>query len=151
MKTKGFSTLFILSFLISSCGKEDKKLEEIKSEKLTIDSFNDLPEEIDGCSCLFSSDSAAFNKDKYIYANDFTTTSFMKINGKLVKLTEIEHKDIDSTTVLSTSTGDGFKVEIKAKDKKQIDYELSSKTGTITITDKSGQKITKHFYGECGC
>ncbi len=136
------------SLIFISCAKE--KTQSQKSETFTVNTFTDLPPEIDGCSCIFSEDSLSYAKEKYIYANDFAKTSFIKVNGKMIRLTETEHANQNSVTK-SKSIGDGYEVEIKAKVFRTTDLEYNEMEGTMTIKSKKGKTLTKTIYGVCGC
>ncbi|MFY7728626.1 MAG: hypothetical protein ACOVRN_03825, partial [Flavobacterium sp.] len=46
--------------ILISCAKE--KAETQKPETFTVNTFTDLPPEIDGCSCIFSEDSCLMQK-----------------------------------------------------------------------------------------
>ena len=146
---KKLLTLVCSSLIFISCAKE--KAEAQKPETFTVNTFTDLPPEIDGCSCTFSEDSVSYAKEKYIYANNFAATSFIKINGKLIELTETEHSNPDSLTTVSKSTGGGYKVEIKAKVFRTVDLEYNEMKGTMAIKSKKGKTVTKTIYGGCGC
>ena len=119
-------------------------------DKLSIDSFTTFPPEIDGCSCYFSNDSIEFKDKKYIYANDFAQTSFLKINGVMIKFKQTDFKKNEKTTT-AKYTCDNYEMTIEVKDGKQSGDETSLKSGRIKLTDKKGKTLTKTFYGECGC
>jgi len=138
-----------ICFMMIACGKD--KPDTQKQKTITIDSFTDLPGEIDGCSCVFSEDSVSYAKGLYIYGNDFAETSFMKIDGKLVRLMETEHSKPDSLTTISKSEGAGYKVEISATIIHTTDLEYNEMKGSITIKSSRGQAVTKTIYGACGC
>ena len=53
---------------------------------ISIETFTEFPPEIDGCSCYFSANTSDFKAQKYIYADNYQDTGFMKINGAMVKL-----------------------------------------------------------------
>lgn len=145
---KKFLTSVCSSLILISCAKE--KAETQKPETFTVNTFTDLPQEIDGCSCTFSEDSASYAKEKYIYANNFAKTSFIKVNGKMIRLTETEHANPNSVTKYK-SIGDGYEVEIKAKVFRTVDLEYNEMKGTMTIKSKKGKTLTKTIYGVCGC
>lgn len=144
---------FLILTLLFSCGhsRTNKDLSINDNKSISIDTFSDFPPEIDGCSCYFSNDSTDFNNKKYIYVNDFAQTSFLKINGVMIKFTQTEYKKNDEENVQAKYISDGFEMTIEVKDGIQNGDETSLKTGTITLTDKTGKTITKTFYGECGC
>lgn len=152
-----FLTVIILIFLFA-CGQDNSNKNVLqtdiiitKSQMLTIDTFSTFPPEIDGCSCYFSNDSTEFKNHKYIYANDYAETSFLKINGVITKFIQIDFKEIDSLNVIEKYKSDSFEMIIELKEGIQNGDETWLKTGTIKLTDKTGKTLTKKFYGECGC
>jgi hypothetical protein len=152
---KSIYILLCVSLLLTACGKDKSETQEtktsVKTEIFTVDTFTDLPAQIDGCSCTFSEDSVSYAENKYIYADDFVKTSFIKIDGKLIELTETEHSDPDSLTIVSKSTGGGYKVEIRATIIHTTDLEYNEMKGTITIRNAKQKTVTKKIYGVCGC
>jgi hypothetical protein len=120
-------------------------------EELTIDTFSTFPPEIDGCSCYFSNDSTEFNKNEYIYMNDFAQTSFLKINGVLTKFTETDFKKVGKTVTIAKAKSDKYEMAIEVIEGKQSGEETALKSGKIKLTGKNGETITRTFYGECGC
>jgi len=152
-----FLTAVTLTFLFA-CGQRnsDKSATQttsIKPDELTlsIDTFSTFPPEIDGCSCYFSNDSTEFKKGEYIYMNDYAQTSFLKINGVLTKFTQTDFKEVDSLNVKAKYKSDHYEMTIESKDGIQNGDETWLKTGTIKLTNKKGETVTKTFYGECGC
>jgi len=161
MKSKKIG-LFVITIIsvfafIYSCSpsssKKSTQSDSTKTEKpiIVLDTFSTFPADIVGCSCYFSRDSVDFNHEKYIYMNDLADISYLKINGNLIKFKQTEHKQIDQDHSTSEATSDLFKLTIKVTRGKSVGYEVSSQTGTITVTDKSGKSITTEFYGVCGC
>ena len=158
---KKFSLTFlsiVTLTLLFGCGQSNSdksaiQTTSIKPDKqtLTIDTFSTSPPEIDGCSCYFSNDSTEFIKGEYIYMNDYAQTSFLKINGVLTKFTQTDFKEIDSLNVKAKYKSDHYEMTIESKDGIQNGDETWLKTGTIKLTNKIGETITKTFYGECGC
>lgn len=119
---------------------------------LTLDTFGDFPPEIDGCSCYFSSDSAAFGKGQFLYVNDYMETSFLKINGMLTKFVQTSLEEIDgATSVMTAKAGDQYELTIEIEAGSQNGDETWLKTGRLKVTDKSGHTVSTAFYGECGC
>ena len=145
--------IFLFACRQNSSNKSVTQTDNIKldEELLTIDTFSTFPPEIDGCSCYFSNNSTEFNKSEYIYMNDFAQTSFLKINGVLTKFTQTDFKEVSKTTTLAKAKSDKYEMTIEVIDGKQSGDETSLKSGTIKLTDKNGETITKTFYGECGC
>lgn len=148
-------SIFLLFFSCQQPGSNNKMRENNnKSENihsLTLDTFSTFPPEIDGCSCYFSNDSNDFKKNEYIYVNDFVSTSFLKINGIMTKFKETSHKNVNDRYLIAKYKSTNYEMTIEIKDGKQNGDETWLQSGTIQITDKKGNSITKKFYGECGC
>ena len=160
LKQRFLSTLFFISTLtfLFSCGQDNSVDYKIQTDKtitnnsaLTIDTFSTFPPEIDGCSCYFSNDSTEFSQGKFIYLNDFATTSFLKINGILTKFTQTDFNETNSTKVTAKYKSVNYEMTIEVINGNQNGDETILKSGTIKLSDKKGNTITKTFYGECGC
>ncbi len=145
-----FLSLVTLTLLFA-CGQNNADKNVAQTNNIAIDTFSIFPAEIDGCSCYFSNDTTEFKKGKYIYMNDYAETSFLKINGVLIKFTQTDFKEIDSVNIIAKYKSDNYEITIESKDEMQNGDETWLKTGTITLTDKKGKTVTKTFYGECGC
>ncbi len=151
-----FLTVIMLTFLFA-CGqsntneKANNAVSNTDNRTLSIDTFSTFPPEIDGCSCYFSNDSTELQKHNYIYANDYAETSFLKINGVMIKFTQTDFKEIDSLNVKAKYKSDNYELTIESKDGIQNGDETRLKSGIIKLTDKKGKTLTKTFYGECGC
>ena len=159
---KKFTILIIAALALASCGgeKQQTAIEQpipepekvIEDKTLVISSFSELPDEIEGCSCLFSADSLA--KNSYLFASKYgsgTPISYIKVNGKMLRLTESEHTDTDSTSTFAIYKTDGIEVELDIKHGVKTGEESVKENGTITIKKEDGQTITKSIYGACGC
>jgi hypothetical protein len=118
---------------------------------LTIDTFSQFPPEVDGCSCYFANNPADFKNGEYIYMNDFAQTSFMKINGAMVKFTQTEFKKAGADNTTAKYKSGDYALTIQVKTGKASGDETTFASGTITLADKSGRQLTRPFLGECGC
>ena len=83
--------------------------------------------------------------------NDYAQISFLKINGILTKFTQTDFKKIDDNSTEARAVSGDYELIIKVKAGEQNGNETWLKSGVIILTDKKGNKITKTFYGECGC
>jgi hypothetical protein len=83
--------------------------------------------------------------------NDYAQTSFLKINGELVKFTEVYIKQVDSLQTKAKYRSNAYEMIIETQVIQQNGYETSLESGIIKVTDQNGSTITKPFYGECGC
>lgn len=162
MKPLYLTFLALLTLTLLSCGGEKQQPsiaqpapepeKIVEDNTLFISTFTDLPNEIDGCSCLFSSDSVSYANNTYIFANDFAKVSFMQINGKLTKFEQISFIKNDSlSTTASYKSDGGVEIDIETKRGKEMGEESVEETGTITVKQDDGQTITKSIYGACGC
>jgi hypothetical protein len=182
MKIFGFQliTFVVGQIIFSGCGQPDKKTESLKADStiidkriktdssnlkgtlgqsvISLDSFTDIPPEIEGCSCYFSESEEKHNLHEYIFVADFDSTAFISVDSRLLKLKlvstgrepmtfgDYDHKD--------SYESDKYKitVDIKYKDSpKEEGDEVWLNTGTITIEDKDGRGKKMNFYGACGC
>lgn len=149
------------SILFMSCGNNqnskneneqeaDQKNDASEIKNPALQSFSDLPEEIDGCSCLISENSTAFRKNEYIYVDNLQNLGFVQIDGEMIKLSldEVEN-DSEMEIIAKGSNGEiDIKLDLRKSDK--LDY-VGSYFGTLEVTPKNGKKITKSVFGECGC
>ena len=154
--------IFAILTLTISCKKEKTNEENLieKNEisnskkgfetKIILESFSTFPPEIDGCSCYFSKDSIAFSKEEYIFANDFAETSFLKINGKFIKFTQITKIDMKTYEKVKYQSEE-YEMNLEVKQGKQNGEETTLQSGKIKVKDKKGNEIETKFYGECGC
>ncbi|TRW24261.1 hypothetical protein FMM05_10525 [Flavobacterium zepuense] len=145
--------------LLISCQQQEPKTiafasanpEPKQPAMLFISSFTEIPADIEGCACSFSNDSIDFKAGKFIYLNNNSSTSYVKINGVMTKFAEINHQEIDSLHSISTYDNPDYELILKVEDKGKNGAESSRKTGTLKLTDNDGKTIEKTFYGECGC
>jgi hypothetical protein len=163
MKPLYLTSIALLTLLLLSCGGEKQQpslpqpapeLEKVIEDKtLVISSFDSIPDDIEGCSCLFSTDSLP-NKNNYLLASKYggsTNFSYMMVNGKMLRLTESERADTDTTSTIAIYKADRIEVGLHLIHGKKTGEESNEETGTITIKQDDGQTITKSIYGACGC
>ncbi len=162
--------LSVIFLALVSCKNEEKpsdikkpevenKIETVNSDeiKLSLSSFSKIPEEIDGCSCIFSETEKEYEKRKYIFVSNFDSIAFVSVNNKIEKLNITERvykqntiENEDYTCIYKT---ENYKVTIKieADKTKEDSDEAWWNKGSITIENKNGEKLTKKFIGESGC
>jgi hypothetical protein len=121
------------------------------STAFSLDSFTEFPEEVRGCSCYFGLDSAAFAQGRYEFVSDFGETAFVSINGEMTKFARISHEEVDSVTTKSRYEHADFWLSVELKDGPALDYEVSRKTGKLTLGNKNGKEIGVDLFGVCGC
>ncbi|MXN89720.1 hypothetical protein GR160_00635 [Flavobacterium sp. Sd200] len=148
--SKSTFSIAILFLFLCSCGKEHGKSKKSITDKIVIDTFSTFPAEIDGCACYYSNNETEFNNGKYIYADDYNSNAFVKLNGKMVKLLLTKSDTLPEKRSNEIFENNDYEVIINTKQTGQIDETWQSK-GTITIMPKKGKAITKPIFGECGC
>ena len=139
----------------ASIAETSKNLEQIQknnevvsnSPKLSIVNFGFNDVNIEGCSCFLSESKQSFKNDRFIFASNRNNIAFVKINNKIIKLNLQEgtsEKEIYSNKTIT--------VEINLKIiEGSYKNEGAMYEGTILISTKDGQNITKKIIGSCGC
>lgn len=123
--------------------KNNQKIDN--KEEIHLESFSDFPEEIDGCSCYFSTSKDELKKRNYIFVNDFGNVAYIKIDGNLIRFELTNH---DNDIYIYKYKDYSMKVEITKR--KFIESELELEKGFITVYTPKGN-IKQKFIGECGC
>jgi hypothetical protein len=160
---KNLKYILVFSFLIAfySCNKENSNETSASTDSLnqvTKDSTalisNDLqtfeiPEELQGCSCYFAKNQEDFKNGKYIYADDYGNTAYIKIDNKIVKI-PMEEGDFDPSDFNKTISNDDYTITIKGKKVKEFG-ETTTFEGKLILKKKDGSTSITTIYGECGC
>lgn len=117
-----------------------------------INSFVDLPEEIDGAACMFSVDKADYEKEKYIYVDDLDSICYIKMDGKFIRL-ELVEDNTPETSVDPYSKkfkNDDYQLSIEMT-RADEDDEIPFLEGYMLIKYKDEPEERKDLYGICGC
>ncbi len=170
MKNSGI-ILGILLITFFSCKKETAQIHEKQTEdsatlisdtlaapvqdsidlvaEKKLDKFG-FPPEVEGCSCYFAENKSDFQKQQFVYVDDYGNNAYIKLNGKLVKI-PMEEGDFDPSNFSKTIENAEYKVEMNGKKIKEMDETMMFE-GKMTVENKkTGEKITAPIYGECGC
>ncbi len=116
---------------------------------ISVETFTEFPPEIDGCSCYFSANASDFKAQKYIYADDYEKTGFMKINGAMVKFNKVEEKEVSRDHWIKKFDSKDYAIVLDMTKSGKVGPFLHK--GTISLTKKNGETVIKDFTGECGC
>lgn len=135
--------LFCCYYMILANGQQN-------SEIVKPDFINHIPQDIEGCTGLYTFDTTNLKKKAYIIETDLRQTAFIKINGKLIKLKLLSNKNLPGENYKSSYTGEGYTVILITKTVKQIDVEKSLDSGTLEI-NKGKEKIKIKVHGISGC
>lgn len=140
-------SLFIFIFLFA-CGFGS----EADKDAFTIETFEEFPTEIDGCSCYFGETKKAFQKQQYIYVDDYKELIVLKINGQFVKFAVVDSKEIQpEIEYYSFAKSEKYTLSLTKNYLKQSGDEVWSYNGTFKVKDHLGNEVSKTFYGDCGC
>ncbi len=136
-------------------GNTEERLNTEVTSKLFINVIQSLPEEIEGCGCYFSSDSADNIDKKFIFVSNYDSTAFISINNRLTRLKLVKSGrdvslfgDHDHLAIYESSQ---YKVTVDIKYLNSNGEETWLNQGTLFVENKSGQSILQKFVGECGC
>jgi hypothetical protein len=115
-----------------------------KKESNIIETFNNIPIEIEGPACYFYLSEQDRNEGKYLFVNDFAEYGYMKINGQITKfsLVKFKEKDQSNSYYLYTNKEDTVHIEIMSND--------SLLKGIIYFRNAKEVKKIKCI-GECSC
>lgn len=116
--------------------------------KISLNTFSDLPKEIEGCSCYFYLSKKDRKEEKYIFVNDFAKMAFVSINGKIEKFILKEHQEGSDIYLYSNGTYD---LKTKITKKESDGAEGSNEEGIITLIKGADILFEKNFIGSCGC
>lgn len=168
---------FLLALAVSSCVSNNEKITEqkvtterekqetnklihkpknnSKRDQLSLDDFNGIPNEIEGCSCYFSKTDQKFKDNVYLFVAGFDSIGFVSVDKQLVKLklvsTEREPHSFGDYDHVDNYESDFYKVSIDIKFKNYSGDETWWNYGKIVLERRDGQKTTERFVGECGC
>ena len=139
------------------CG-ERTQIQAGKSEtvsRLSIDSFIEVPNDIEGCACYFFKDEEALKKKEYLFTNNYDSIAYVSIDNNPVRLkltkTTRESNTFGDHDYSETYNNENFTVTINVKYEKANGDESWRVEGNLRITRKDGQSFTTKFVGECGC
>ena len=119
----------------------------LKAQDVHLESFMDIPEEIDGCSCAFSGSRDELAKGEYVFVNDFASMAFVKVDGELKRF-ELQSHDEVSNTYHYLYRENTMEVRITNRITCEDGSELME--GTITIRMENGT-VKQKFVGRCAC
>jgi hypothetical protein len=132
---------------LSDLNDKNKILTIMDSTDIYLETFTDIPQEIDGCACYFFASQENREKSEYIFVNDWALLAFVKINGQLVKF-ELQEYDEKRMIYYYTHHTDKMRVEITKKIEEN--YESVVVEGVIRI-DTEKWHLQQKFIGDCGC
>ena len=120
----------------------------IKTDEITLQTFEQLPMEMQGCNTLFVVDTS-YSLPQYVFASNQKNMAFVRLNNKLTELKLVKRTNIDKRTVNELYAGEGMEAEIKIT-KDRNDKETWNHKGVLIIR-KEGQQEDISITGRIGC
>ena len=120
----------------------------IKTDEITLQTFEQLPMEMQGCNTLFVVDTG-YSLPQYVFASNQKNMAFVRLNNKLTELKLVKRTNIDKRTVNELYAGEGMEAEIKIT-KDRNDKETWNHKGVLIIR-KEGQQEDISITGRIGC
>ncbi len=149
MKTIIFVLLIASTIFISKNTIAQSIIAKSDSTEILIGVFKSIPKELQwksGCSYYISKEDEKNNN--YIFVDDMGFIAYMKINGKMERFQCLHNKGNDSTEYYKSKN---YEIKVVTYKTWEKGYEWMGVEGSITITDKFGNKKEQYFIGSCGC
>ncbi|MBF6609564.1 MAG: hypothetical protein ITF99_00260 [Chryseobacterium sp.] len=161
-KTLGFVIVF---FAITGCTKKENVTETDFTDSLSIDNpvivdsvavpelslqtFG-FPQEVEGCSCYFAENKTDFEKENFLYVDDYGNSAYIKVNGKLIKI-PMEEGDFDPSNFNKIIENEDYSISMSGRKVHEGDETMQFE-GVMTVKEKkTGREFTSSVFGECGC
>jgi hypothetical protein len=149
------STIFILLLIVTgACAVHDEPIITPSSEnKITIQSMDRLPDEIEGCGCYLSRNDAEFESQSHLFASSSDTSCFMMINNELVRFraTNGEPFIFTKPNLYENFTSENYDLLIASDFEDSIRYDSWIFRGVLYLKDHFGKLEKLEFVGACGC
>ncbi|MCF6131606.1 hypothetical protein [Flavobacterium wongokense] len=122
------------------------------STGISLEPFNDFPEEIEGAGCYFAANKKDFKKEQYIYADNLENLCFIKVKGKFIRL-ELAEKTVDTTGTqfLEKFKNNEYELSVDFRQTGDDGDEAGIFEGSMTLKHNNESEIKKDLYGICGC
>jgi hypothetical protein len=161
---KKIITVILVGFCFVACKKDPAVSGNKNADSLSMMGTNDslqihdpnsfqkfsFPEEIQGCSCAFAANKEEYDKEIFIFADDYGAKALVKYKGETLEF-PMEEGDFDPShfdRVLKNEKG--YTLKMKAI-KRNSDPETMVFEGEMTLLTPDGKSIFSTFYGECAC
>jgi hypothetical protein len=140
---------FIIATTFFSCDNN--------KENFHLDLFKDIPTDIDGGACYYSTTDKDFKQKEYIFINDFGNLAYISVNKTFIKLnltkqdSLLKQDNLWSNGHQYTYSNENYEVIITLANIKAKGLNTSVAKGTIIVKQKGETIATETFVGECGC
>lgn len=117
---------------------------------IRLDLLNNIPEQIDGCSGLYTADTILLQQQQYLFVSNLQELAFVKINDRQITLKRIKEESLPKDAHRDTYEGGGYTVILHIKATKRTGDELFYHEGTLEVW-QGEKKVTVKIHGESGC
>jgi hypothetical protein len=131
----------VLTGILAAYGQENNTIR--------LDFLRSVPKEIDGCSGLYTLDSIATARHRYIFASDLQELAFISVSGRQIRLKKTGEKQLSGNSYRTVYQAEGYVVTLVTSIKQTGD-EVWLESGTIEIK-KGKDKLVLKVHGESGC
>lgn len=120
----------------------------LAQQKINVGYISNVPAAFKNCGALYTYDSIALQKQKYILLADFQNRGLISINGRIIKL-QLAGSNTSGKINTSTYNGDGYTIILNYHTVTQGNkYDLEA--GSISIS-KNNQVVTFNIHGQSAC
>ena len=150
-KSKNTENINKISELQQVIKSQEEKIKVLSVKPINITTFSKVPDELAGCSYLFSTTKTNYNLDKFYYFDDIGTTALISIDNKIQTLKNVSSfKEGDSEiTVYGNENYTAYIHFIQVI--KQNGEESADYSAELVVKDKNNQEIKIKVYGQGGC
>ena len=150
-KSKNTENINKISELQQVIKSQEEKIKVLSVKPINITTFSKVPDELAGCSYLFSTTKTNYNLDKFYYYDDIGTTALISIDNKILTLKNVSSfKEGDSEiTVYGNENYTAYIHFIQVI--KQNGEESADYSAELVVKDKNNQEIKIKVYGQGGC
>lgn len=121
----------------------------IKTDEITLQTFEQLPMEMQGCTVLFVSDTN-YALPQYVFASNQKDMAFIRLNNKLTELKLVRRSSGEQESTTELYKAEGLELEINTRKNADAGEESWNKRGVLIIR-KNGQQEKVQVTGRMGC
>jgi hypothetical protein len=121
----------------------------IKTDIITLQTFEQIPMEMQGCNAIFVADTA-YSLPQYVFASNQKNMAFIRLNNKLTELKLAKRTHVDKQTIRELYNAEGMEVEVKIAPAKKTGDNKWTHNG-ILIIRKDGQQEDINITGKLKC
>lgn len=116
-------------------------------ENVKLNTFTQLPKDVEGCACYFYLSKSDEDKGKYIMTEIYAQTAYISINGKMQEFDLVNFKD----KVFFVYSNGNYTLRVEFKNKIKSESENFSVNGVLMIFKAKKMLIKRNIIGGCSC